>query len=411
MTEIVSILIPTFNNPNYLRPCINSIIGNKSSENLFHIYVINNGHPESCNYIKSPDVTVINAKENLGWVGGLKLGLKQSKEEYVMFLNDDTYILPSHLYWLNRLLEHLKVNWVGAVGPSSNVVMGWQNIFAEPVTSTLSVKYLIGFCLLTRRKTLEEVGGLDDTLPGGDDLDLSIRLRDKGYSLIGDRTVFVYHHGFKTGERIFGTPDKTGGWNSYEFTEKVDFALIQKHGFRKWFECIRGGYEVPNVFENMEDIEGDLIRKQIKGKVVLDLGCGATKTIPEAIGLDMVKKGEKIDSLTNSISVADIVWDVSKPLPFPANYADTIIARHILEHMIDPFEVIGQWLDRLKPSGRLILALPDQEKFHTIPVSVEHLHAFTKTSIKNLLEAFGLKVLQQEDGQNNISFITVAEKV
>ncbi len=248
MNNIVDIIIPTWNNPNYLYPCVNSLMRNNTTENLFHIYIINNGYPGSIN-VDNPHITVIDAGENLGWEGGLKLGLQHSKAPFVVFHNDDTYIPPISRLWLNHLLQHFKDPRVGAVGPSSNVVMGRQNIFADLAAHIFPVKYLIGFCFMVRREALEKAGGVDDTLPGGDDFDLSIRLADAGYTLLADRSVFVYHHGFKTGERIFGTADKTGGWNSYEFKEKTDFALIKKHGFRKWYELIMSTYEQPKEYD------------------------------------------------------------------------------------------------------------------------------------------------------------------
>ena len=413
MEPPVSILIPTWNNSNDLRECLNSILQHQTAENLFHIYVINNGHKDSCNWVQNKSVTLIQAGDNLGWEGGLKLGLKHSKSPYVLFLNDDTFVPFSSSEWLYKMLQHFRDEKVGAVGPSSNVVMGCQNIWANIPYVRVYPKYLIGFCMLLKRSILDEVGSVDDTLPGGDDLDLSIRLRDKGYKLVADRNVFIYHHGFRTGERIYGKPNQSGGWNSYEFKERTDFALIKKHGFRKWYETISGGYESPvPADEKWEDLEGKAIRKWVKGKVILDLGCGSNKTLPNAIGLDLVKKDDTVATLVGKpTSQADMEADVSKPLPFADDHVDTVIARHVLEHLIDTVTVLEQWITVLKPGGRLIIAVPDERRIHSIPMNMEHVHAFTPDSMCNLLEACGLKILKQIDPKNGVSFITVAEKV
>jgi GT2 family glycosyltransferase len=355
MNEVVSILIPTWDNFQYLTGCLSSLIRNRANEGMFHVYVVNNGHPNSCDWVESPLVTVLQTGgENLGWEGGLKLGLEHAKGEFICFFNDDAYIPTTSKHWLQTMLQHFKDPKVAAVGPSSNVVMGMQNIFATVPIDVYYARFLIGFCMLVRRSALEKVGGVDDTLPGGDDLDLSIRFRDHGYKIVGDRTVFVYHHGFKTGERVHGTSDKTGGWNSYEFKEKTDFALIQKHGFRKWYECMMGVYKFDGelVDDVAIDIEGDKIRSLVQGEVVLDIGCGNNKTLPEAIGVDMIKKDAFIDTLTGSpVSQGDIQADVSKPLPLDEGSADTIIARHILEHMVDPISALRGWVKVLKPGA------------------------------------------------------------
>lgn len=412
----VDIIIPTFNNQEYLQPCLFSLINNRSSEGLFHVYLVNNGHPDSVAWANNPQVTVLQAGDNLGWEGGLKLGLQHSKAPFVCFLNDDTYIPKSSRLWLNELLQHFRDPKVGAVGPASNVVMGMQNIFAQMMFDTYRAKFLIGYCMLVRREALDKVGGVDDTLPGGDDLDLSIRLRDSGYYLIGDRNVFIYHHGFKTGTRVHGDHTQAGGWNSYEFKENTDLALIKKHGFRKWWDCMQGIYEFDTGFgaaKAIPDTEGKIIKGLVKkeDKVILDLGCGPRKTLKRAIGVDFVKKGERVPTLSESeVSDADIEADVSKNLPFEDGSVDVIIARHILEHMLNPIEVLDGWIKKLKSGGRIILALPNEEWHLTIPLNTEHVAAYTPRSAQVLLSIFGLEDIKAVSGENRVSFIVEAKK-
>lgn len=407
----LDILIPTYNNYQYLAPCLNSILRNKTSENLFHIYVINNGHKESCNWINNKDVTVIQAGDNLGWEGGLKLGLGKTEAPYVMFLNDDTFIPQGSRNWINILLQHFRHKDVGAVGPSSNVVMGSQNIFNDSPNPLIVNKYLIGFCFLTRRATILEVGGIDDTLPGGDDLDMSIRLRKAGYKLIVDKTVFVYHHGFKTGNRLMGDAQKMNGWNSYEMWEKTNHAIIRKHGFKEWADMMSGEVDLTYYMPpTIDDIEGELIRAEIKPGKIVDLGCGATKTVPEAIGVDMIPKDEVIETLNNSKSQADIQANITEPLPFDENSIDTIIMRHILEHIPDSVTILRHLSGLLVENGKLIIAVPDDAIHQSIPMNIEHVHGFNKQSMKSLLEVCGFRVTKQMDSENGVSFITVAEK-
>jgi hypothetical protein len=313
---------------------------------------------------------------------------------------------------LNKLLQPFIDPKVGAVGPASNVVMGLQNIFSYTPISIFTTKYLIGFCFLARRSALEEVGGIDTSLPGGDDLDMSIRLRKAGYKLIVDKNVFVYHHGFQTGNRVHGGSDVRGGWNSFEMMEKTNKALIQKHGFITWWECMKGGYEMPSlVHGESKDTEGNFIRERIKGDIVLDLGCGGNKTVPHAIGVDMIAKDEVIETLVNTKSSADVNADLTQPLPFEEKSVDTIIARHIVEHLMDSVTILRHWRSLLRENGRLIIAVPNNAIHLSIPMNPEHVHGFSPESMKSLLEVCGYKVVEQLDGGNTISFITVAEKI
>lgn len=242
----VGVIIPTYNGNQYLIPCVRSII--HVSDNV-HVYVVNNGEKENMIGLSGPKVTVLQQERNLGWEGGLKAGLAVAKEEFIVFMNDDTLIPLTSKNWLDDMLVYFKDPKIAAVGPSSNCVMGSQSIFAEipPNQSVLKSTFLIGFCMMVRRSALESVEGVDDSLPGGDDLDLSIRFRQKGYDLLIDRNTYVYHHGFKTGERVNGGPNEVGGWNSVAMTEKTNFALINKHGLRTWMETM--SFQILGVYE------------------------------------------------------------------------------------------------------------------------------------------------------------------
>ena len=414
-TETVSIIIPTWNNPDFLVPCLESLITHRASENISKVYVVDNGDKSLVrDYLPEPlrrEIVLIEAGRNLGWEGGLKLGLtKVPKDvEFVMFLNDDTYIPYSSRFWLNKMLQYFINPKVGAVGPTSNVVMALQNIFQVNGAQVLSVSLLIGFCVLLRRSALEDVGGIDDTLPGGDDFDLSIRLVDKGYKLVIDRGVFVYHHGFKTGERLHGGSNVNGGWNSFEYMEKVNTGLIKKHGFKRWQELMLSiGAIEPYEGVLVDDSEGILIKSLIEPKKkVYELGCGNKLTVPDAIGVDLFPLGEYINSIGRR-SVATVTADVEKKLPF--DDADILVARHVLEHMTNPLETLTHWNYALKPGGKLIVAVPDEEIALTIPMNVEHKHAFTKKFLSSLMRVAGFNDIQAADANNGISFVITGEK-
>ena len=293
MTEATcTIIIPTWDNPNYIVPCVNSILMHTVARENIRILVINNGNREIDNYLtKHPLVKIIHADKNLGWEGGLKLGLEHTTSEFVCFMNDDTFIPYASNQWAIRCLAEFRNKNVAAVGPQSNVVRGMQNIFFDQFAGHGSpyTSFLIGFCVFVRRSDLDAAGGIDDTLPGGDDFDLSIRLRKLGKKLVICRDVFVFHHGFKSGERLRGTSDRPGGWNSVEMSENTNMALIKKHGFKEFFIANNGGCENPEgARQPSRDVEKAIVAGFVKKGVVYDLGCGASKTVEGAIGIDRV---------------------------------------------------------------------------------------------------------------------------
>jgi SAM-dependent methyltransferase len=196
-------------------------------------------------------------------------------------------------------------------------------------------------------------------------------------------------------------------------TDTTNMALIKKHGLIKWIDTM-----YPGMFNPIKDItgqfvdtdqEGRFVRKFIKGKKVVDLGCGHKKTVPWAIGVDKIPKGEEIPNLYQK-SVADITGDVEKDSLFEDNSIDTIIARHILEHCIDTISALKKWIKVLKPRGRLIIAVPDESSEVTINLNPEHVHVFTPESLKTILELLGLKKIKVLVGYNTSSFLAVYEK-
>lgn len=415
MSEVVTILMPTYDNPEYLGPCLDSMLANKACEGLFRIVVIDNGKTPCSSFLApyiQKQIEIVRTGENLGWEGGLIAGLKHVpvETEFILFCNDDVYIPHSSISWLYDLVDSMHDPKVGAVGPSSNVVMGPQNIFYDSKIPVFYTNYLIGFCMLVRKEALIKAGGIDDTLPGGDDLDLSIRLIDAGYKLIANKRTFVYHHGFKTGTRLKGDVSVAGGWNSYEMWHATNTALIKKHGFARWQQMLMGSLPEENVFfVQPKDTEGDTIIQFLDGAKdpIYELGVGAKKTVSVAIGVDIIPKGKPIDSLANSISVADIISDVSKKLPFTD--ANVLIARHILEHMLDPLEALVNWRNALQKDGRLIIAVPNEELHNTIPMNREHKHAFTPQFLIKLLHVTGFKNIEVRDSGNGISFVIKGE--
>lgn len=411
--SVAGIIIPTWDNPQYLYPCVQSMLRGMATEDILHIYIVNNGRPEFMEPFKGhPRITILQQEKNLGWEGGLKAGLKESKEEIVIFMNDDTFIPISSVLWINYLLGHFGDSRVGAVGPSSNCVMGVQNVFNEGPTDVFAVNFLIGFCMAVRRSALDEVGGVDDALPGGDDLDLSIRLRKAGYQLLADKNAFVYHHGFKTGERVEGPPSVKGGWNSVDKIERTNWALITKHGLRAFMECMNQLPVFKSPFSDWkEDTEGDVCRENILGDKVLEIGCGMRKTVPHAIGVDRIARGEQIRGVApHLLSLADITANAEGQLPLDSESFDTGIARHILEHVIDPVRAVKEWGRVIKHGGRLIVAVPNHTMRNTIPMNIEHVHAWTPDSLQNFMESQGWKTLNLLDPKNMVSFVGVFQK-
>jgi glycosyltransferase involved in cell wall biosynthesis len=73
MKKLVSVIVPTWNNPQFLTPCINSIIRTDLLSGLGEIIIVNNGKQpirQEFGHIKG--ITILEPEDNLGlgrWPG------------------------------------------------------------------------------------------------------------------------------------------------------------------------------------------------------------------------------------------------------------------------------------------------------------------------------------------------------
>lgn len=84
----------------------------------------------------------------------------------------------------------------------------------------------------------------------------------------------------------------------------------------------------------------------------LNLGCGDV-LLPGYVNVDVVD-----DRLGNK---PDIVCDVRKLDAFESNYADEILAVHVIEHFWrwEVEDILRDWVRVLKPGGKIILECPN----------------------------------------------------
>jgi len=410
MSKPIQVLIPTFNNMKCILPCVESLAG--GTVEYYKINVINNGSKELKNYLVCPDM--IHLPKNRGWCGGINEGLEKIKGEdydYVLLLNDDTHILPNNYDWLSKMKSILDNDpEVGAVGPSSNVVMGYQNMGHSKLPALLETNFLIGFCMLVRRELLEPEG-LDESLPGGDDLDLSLRIRKAGKKLVIRRDSFVFHHGMQTGNRVHGGPSIEDGWNSVGMTDKTNIALIRKHGFKNWLATMRN---VPVAYDLGKEEYGDdnCLSPIVQGKG-LDIGCGASKIAEDAIGIDMIPKGQPVGKFggeNSGMSQGDIVASGDNLHMIDDESCDYVVARHNLEHYANPIKTLKEWHRVLKNKGKVGITTPDDMRLNGMRLDKTHKHSFNRDCIKDLLEATGFKVNELGGTANQWDFYAIATK-
>lgn len=370
----------------------------KYTEFPYQIVVVNNDASSSAReYYNSiaettdfRDISILHMSSNKGWTGAINYAAKTVETPLICMMNDDVLFPPNSKEFWRALTRHLG-GQVAAVGPSSNFVMGRQNIFDLGVPPVLEVKFLIGFCMVLRTDVFKAVGMLDETLLGGDDIDLSIRLRKAGYTLVAEREAYLYHIGSQTGSKVFG-----GYWNSLEQTDLTNNVLIRKHGLKAWFDAIN---VEPFRRETLSpELQAELSEEDVwwekelpKEGLGVNVGSG-DQQLDGVWGLDQSRPGGRAAGGRKFTDAVPDMTASAEDLPVQAASLDFIAARHLFEHLLDPVVALREWGRALKPDGLLLVSCPDQARDNTMLVDYTHVHAYTPKTLEHLLTAMNWHV-------------------
>ncbi len=101
--KLFSILIPSWNNLDFLKLCVQSIQKNSSFQHQIIIH-INEGNDGSLAWIKKQNIDYTFSEENIGICKALNLSAKLANCNYILYMNDDMYVLPD---WDKYLKEEI----------------------------------------------------------------------------------------------------------------------------------------------------------------------------------------------------------------------------------------------------------------------------------------------------------------
>ena len=102
-----SILIPSFNNLNYLKLCLKSILKNSIKKHEIIIHV-NEGSDGTLKYVKKNNYKYTFSDTNVGLCTALNLAAKLSTTNYILYSHDDMYFCPE---WDTFLINEVnKIN-------------------------------------------------------------------------------------------------------------------------------------------------------------------------------------------------------------------------------------------------------------------------------------------------------------
>ena len=227
----LSIIIVNYNTREFLRGCINSILGSVSKKINYEIIVVDNASSdESAEMIKKEfsQIKLIANKENGGFSKANNQGIKASqKSRYILFLNPDTIMQDQTIEKMIKFMDENKdagaatcklvmlngkiddashrgfpTPWnafcyflgLSRIFPKSRIFAGY-NLGWMSLEKTHEIDALAGAFMLVRRETGEEAKWWDeDYFFYGEDIDFCYMLKQKGWKIYYVPDVFVTHY-------------------------------------------------------------------------------------------------------------------------------------------------------------------------------------------------------------------------
>jgi len=248
----VSIVIPAYNEEKRIKPTIRSVLKLNYPKNKYEILIINDGSEDNTSNVvkeiikehKDFNIKLIE-QENKGKGAALNNGLEDSKGEYFICLDADSYVSKDAL---QKLLPEFTNDKIAAVLPLLKVrkpksmlqKMQWLeyivNMFYKELMGKLNCVHVApGPFSVYKASILKKIGGFDENNMT-EDLEICLRLQKHNYKIVQILNTDVYTIAPSSFKELYKQRNrwyKGSILNAFKYRELIlnknygDFGLIQ----------------------------------------------------------------------------------------------------------------------------------------------------------------------------------------
>ena len=202
---LYSIIVPVYNRPGEVKELLDSL--KAQTVKPFELLIIEDGSKERCDHLldhyRSFFTVHYYYKDNSGRSDTRNYGMARATGDYLLFFDSDVILPPSYFENLDAALSSDYCDCFGGPDAADDSFSDMQKAVSHAMTSFWTTGGIRGgkavmekFCPRTfnmglSRKVYERVGDFKDMM--GEDIDLSIRIRNAGFTIRLIREVFVYH--------------------------------------------------------------------------------------------------------------------------------------------------------------------------------------------------------------------------
>lgn len=224
---LISVIIPNKDHTDDLDICLKSLYEKSSYKNFEVIIVENNStEKETFEYYealtkKHGNIKIVTWKGKFNYSAINNFGVNYAKGEYILLLNNDVEIINGSC--LEEMLMFAQRKDVGAVGAKlyysddtvqhAGVILGLGGTaghahkhfgrshpgYMARASIAQNLTACTAACLMMRRDVFDEVGGLDENFEVAfNDVDLCMKIREKGYLVVFTPYAELYHYESKS---------------------------------------------------------------------------------------------------------------------------------------------------------------------------------------------------------------------
>lgn len=215
-----SIIIPVYNNLRLTLNCLESLAGSSYYKDDSEVIIVddssNDGTEEYFTQEKPvfPRLVYHRNRVNLKFAGACNAGAKRARGKYLIFLNNDTIVMPDWDKHLLDILENDRNAWIAGakllypdgtlqhagvyipeLTPQSfgHVYAGFPSCF-PPANRAKELQCVTAACLAIRKEDFDSLEGFDETYRNGcEDIDLCLRVIREGKKIIYQPASEVIH--------------------------------------------------------------------------------------------------------------------------------------------------------------------------------------------------------------------------
>ena len=237
-------MIPVLNGEHTIGDCIDSLLELRYPAEKLELLVVDNGSRDgTARVLKNYGDRIVRLEEATRGPGAARnAGLRGARGEVVAFTDADCRVDPD---WLMEVVAPLDDPRVGIAGGTIRAIPPAGDIerFGELIhdhrqaIEVFQPPYAITMNWASRRAVLEELGGFDERFRRCEDVDLSYRITQAGYTLAFAPDAVVYHHNEENLAGLFREGFQHGFHGVYalrqhqEFLRRFGHARVDGQGY------------------------------------------------------------------------------------------------------------------------------------------------------------------------------------